>query len=83
MRILRVLPLQAYSNGLSEVILGNAIKKHNLPREELVIMTKVRILIGHLPRRHLFISLGFASCTEWFYLKPMSTRLARTRSNSV
>ncbi|KAI0927809.1 hypothetical protein AcW1_005231 [Taiwanofungus camphoratus] len=31
----------AYSNGLSEVILGNAIKKLNLPREEIVIMTKV------------------------------------------
>ncbi|KAI0355225.1 aryl-alcohol dehydrogenase [Trametes cingulata] len=30
-----------YSNGLSEVILGNAIKKLNLPREELVIMTKL------------------------------------------
>ncbi|OJT11012.1 Versiconal hemiacetal acetate reductase [Trametes pubescens] len=29
-----------YSNGLSEVILGNAIKKLNLPREELVILTK-------------------------------------------
>ncbi|PSR70429.1 hypothetical protein PHLCEN_2v13680 [Hermanssonia centrifuga] len=30
-----------YSNGLSEKILGNAIKQLNLPREELVIMTKV------------------------------------------
>ncbi|KAL4244349.1 NADP-dependent oxidoreductase domain superfamily protein [Abortiporus biennis] len=30
-----------YSNGLSEIILGNAIKKLNLPREELVILTKV------------------------------------------
>ncbi|KAH9850230.1 Aldo/keto reductase [Lenzites betulinus] len=30
-----------YSNGLSEVILGNAIKQHKLPREELVILTKV------------------------------------------
>ncbi|KAI0628886.1 Aldo/keto reductase [Trametes polyzona] len=29
-----------YSNGLSEVTLGKAIKQHNLPREELVIMTK-------------------------------------------
>ncbi|KAI0338561.1 aryl-alcohol dehydrogenase [Trametopsis cervina] len=29
-----------YSNGLSEIILGNAIKKLDLPREELVIMTK-------------------------------------------
>ncbi|CAL1697806.1 unnamed protein product [Somion occarium] len=30
-----------YSNGYSEVILGKAIKKLNLPREELVIMTKL------------------------------------------
>ncbi|TBU29679.1 Aldo/keto reductase [Dichomitus squalens] len=30
-----------YSNGLSEIILGNAIKKLGLPREELVIMTKI------------------------------------------
>ncbi|RPD71323.1 Aldo/keto reductase [Lentinus tigrinus ALCF2SS1-7] len=30
-----------YSNGLSEIILGNAIKKLELPREELVIMTKL------------------------------------------
>ncbi|KAI0682294.1 Aldo/keto reductase [Cerioporus squamosus] len=30
-----------YSNGLSEVILGKAIKVLGLPREELVIMTKV------------------------------------------
>ncbi|KAI0736369.1 aryl-alcohol dehydrogenase [Fomitopsis betulina] len=30
-----------YSNGLSEVILGKAIKKLNLPREEIVIMTKL------------------------------------------
>ncbi|RDB29909.1 Versiconal hemiacetal acetate reductase [Hypsizygus marmoreus] len=30
-----------YSDGLSEVILGKAIKKYNLPREEIVVMTKV------------------------------------------
>ncbi|KAK7692845.1 hypothetical protein QCA50_004480 [Cerrena zonata] len=30
-----------YSNGLSEVILGKAIKHYDLPREELVIMTKL------------------------------------------
>ena len=34
-----------YSNGLSEVILGNAIRKLGLPREELVIMTKVGFLV--------------------------------------
>ncbi|KAH9923733.1 Aldo/keto reductase [Epithele typhae] len=31
----------SYSNGLSETILGNAIKTLGLPRDELVIMTKV------------------------------------------
>ncbi|KAI0713891.1 aryl-alcohol dehydrogenase [Earliella scabrosa] len=31
----------AYSNGVSETILGKAIKQLNLPREELVIMTKL------------------------------------------
>ncbi|RPD55358.1 Aldo/keto reductase [Lentinus tigrinus ALCF2SS1-7] len=31
----------SYSNGLSETILGNAIQRYSLPREELVIMTKV------------------------------------------
>ncbi|GBE77484.1 Versiconal hemiacetal acetate reductase [Sparassis crispa] len=30
-----------YSNGLSEVILGKAIKQLNLPREEIVVMTKL------------------------------------------
>ncbi|KAI0772229.1 aryl-alcohol dehydrogenase [Irpex lacteus] len=29
-----------YSNGLSEIILGKAIKELNLPREEIVVMTK-------------------------------------------
>lgn len=30
-----------YSNGLSEVILGKAIKQLKLPRDEIVVMTKV------------------------------------------
>ena len=30
-----------YGNGLSEVILGKAIKKWSLPRDEIVVMTKV------------------------------------------
>jgi hypothetical protein len=32
---------QVYSNGLAEVILGKAIKQLNLPRDEIVVMTKV------------------------------------------
>ncbi|KAG8742958.1 hypothetical protein FRC10_000580, partial [Ceratobasidium sp. 414] len=35
-----------YSNGLSEVILGNAIKQYKLPRDEIVVMTKVWGLVG-------------------------------------
>jgi aryl-alcohol dehydrogenase-like predicted oxidoreductase len=30
-----------YSNGVSEIYLGRAIKVLNLPREEIVVMTKV------------------------------------------
>lgn len=29
-----------YSNGVSEKIIGKAIKKYNIPREKLVILTK-------------------------------------------
>ncbi|CCM05335.1 uncharacterized protein FIBRA_07549 [Fibroporia radiculosa] len=32
---------EVYSNGLSEVMLGKAIKTLNLPREEIVVMTKL------------------------------------------
>ncbi|KAG2006291.1 hypothetical protein CC2G_002616 [Coprinopsis cinerea AmutBmut pab1-1] len=35
-----------YSNGESEVVLGKAIKKFNLPREEIVILTKVYFAVG-------------------------------------
>ncbi|KAI0047529.1 Aldo/keto reductase [Auriscalpium vulgare] len=35
-----------YSNGLSEVVLGKAIKHLNLPREEIVIMTKLFSIVG-------------------------------------
>jgi len=31
---------QVYSNGVSEIILGKAIKKFNFPRDEIVVMTK-------------------------------------------
>ncbi|KAJ8488405.1 hypothetical protein ONZ51_g3571 [Trametes cubensis] len=43
-----------YSNGLSEVILGKAIKKFNLPREELVIMTKVYFPVPAKPSDNIF-----------------------------
>lgn len=50
-----------YSNGLSEVILGKAIKKYNLPRDEIVVMTKV---YGTVAREHTDVSLWYASLDE-------------------
>ncbi|QRV72604.1 aldo/keto reductase family protein [Ceratobasidium sp. AG-Ba] len=35
-----------YSNGASEIILGKAIKQHQLPRDEIVVMTKVYFGLG-------------------------------------
>ncbi|CAE6376272.1 unnamed protein product [Rhizoctonia solani] len=35
-----------YSNGLSEIILGKAIKQHKLPRDEIVVMTKVYFTVS-------------------------------------
>ncbi len=37
---------QGYSNGLSEEVLGRAIKKHNLPRDEIVVMTKLFMAVS-------------------------------------
>ncbi|THU77497.1 Aldo/keto reductase [Dendrothele bispora CBS 962.96] len=35
-----------YSNGLSEIILGKAIKQHNLDRDKIVVMTKLHGTVG-------------------------------------
>ncbi|KIM84086.1 hypothetical protein PILCRDRAFT_68256, partial [Piloderma croceum F 1598] len=47
-----------YSNGLSEVILGKAIKQHNLPRDEIVVMTKVYGTVGKEYGRNITNILG-------------------------
>ncbi|KAG1857949.1 aryl-alcohol dehydrogenase [Suillus tomentosus] len=41
-----------YSNGYSEVILGRVIKKLNLPRDEIVVMTKVFNVVGREYNTH-------------------------------
>ncbi|KAJ7596448.1 aryl-alcohol dehydrogenase [Mycena floridula] len=38
-----------YSNGESEIILGKAIKQHNLPRDEIVVLTKLFMVVGKEP----------------------------------
>ncbi|KAG8943121.1 hypothetical protein FRC04_003201 [Tulasnella sp. 424] len=47
-----------YSNGLSEVTLGKAIKKHNLPRDEIVVMTKVYGTVARTPSDVSLWTLG-------------------------
>ncbi|CAK5274675.1 unnamed protein product [Mycena citricolor] len=45
-----------YSNGVSEIILGKAIKQFNLPRDEIVIMTKVFFTTGHTADTPAFVA---------------------------
>ena len=39
-----------YSNGASEIIIGRAIKKYNIPRHKLVILTKCFGAVGEDPK---------------------------------
>jgi aryl-alcohol dehydrogenase-like predicted oxidoreductase len=44
-----------YSNGASEVVLGKAIKQLNLPRDEIVVMTKVILVLDTNPLQPIFL----------------------------
>ncbi|KAA1466894.1 Aldo/keto reductase [Dentipellis sp. KUC8613] len=43
-----------YSNGLGEVVLGKAIRQHQLPRDEIVVMTKVFGAVSRDVSEHLY-----------------------------
>ncbi|KAG6814984.1 hypothetical protein H0H87_006025, partial [Tephrocybe sp. NHM501043] len=47
-----------YSNGLSEEILGKAIKKFDLPREEIVVMTKIFYTVCREPGGLIYGSMN-------------------------
>jgi len=51
-----------YSNGLSEEVLGKAIKQHNLPRDEIVVMTKFWFVLNHDPRRGIVMMSDEEKC---------------------
>jgi aryl-alcohol dehydrogenase-like predicted oxidoreductase len=55
-----------YSNGLSEVYLGKAIKELNLPREEIVVMTKVcgQVYLPVDAQAVLILLEGLGSCRQ-------------------
>lgn len=44
----------AYSNGMSEIIVGKALKKYNIPREKVIIMTKCNFAVGEDPELNTF-----------------------------
>ncbi|KAF8653270.1 hypothetical protein AX16_003972 [Volvariella volvacea WC 439] len=60
-----------YSNGLSEVILGKAIKQLNLPREEIVVMTKLHNVVAKTPGDTFFKS--GKNPDEWGYVNQYGT----------
>ncbi|KAL0937144.1 aldo-keto reductase [Colletotrichum truncatum] len=41
-----------YSNGISEQVIGKAIKKFNIPREKIVLMTKSAMYVGEEVNMH-------------------------------
>jgi aryl-alcohol dehydrogenase-like predicted oxidoreductase len=45
-----------YSNGVSEVIVGKAIKKYNIPREKVIILTKCFWAVGEDPESRHFVN---------------------------
>lgn len=47
-----------YSNGESERIIGKALKKYNIPRHKIQILTKCFITVGEAPE------IGFATHAE-------------------
>ncbi|KAF5557740.1 alcohol dehydrogenase [Fusarium napiforme] len=55
-----------YSNGASEEIVGKALKKFNIPRHKVVILTKCRWAVGEEPGvRHLNFKDEFAISKDY------------------
>lgn len=50
-----------YSNGVSEKIIGKALKTYKIPREKVVIMTKCFHIVGGLS---YFRTLGLYACAD-------------------
>ncbi|CAE7118192.1 unnamed protein product [Rhizoctonia solani] len=54
-----------YSNGESERIFGRAIKQLNLPRDEIVVMTKLCGVVGRTPGESYFGNMGLADANGY------------------
>ncbi|KAJ4201525.1 hypothetical protein NW767_006613 [Fusarium falciforme] len=45
----------AYSNGVSEEIIGKALKHYDIPREKVVILTKCYFTVGETPEEQAYV----------------------------
>ncbi|CUA72017.1 hypothetical protein RSOLAG22IIIB_04878 [Rhizoctonia solani] len=54
-----------YSNGESERIFGKAIKQLNLPRDEIVVMTKLCGVVGRNPGESYYGNMGLADANGY------------------
>ena len=69
-----------YSNGVSEVILGKAIKQYNLPRDEIVVMTKVFGLVERTPKPTLGDAPGEAYRQHYVNQSGLSRKVRSSRT---
>lgn len=70
-----------YSNGVSEIVLGKAIKKYNFPRDEIVVMTKLCGVVGRTPSEMYYG--GAVNHEEYGYVNQIgSSRKVRALSNA-
>lgn len=60
-----------YSNGLSEIILGKAIKKYDFPRDEIVVMTKLCGVVGRTPGERYYG--GMVNHEEYGYVNQIGS----------
>ncbi|KAF4463314.1 alcohol dehydrogenase [Fusarium albosuccineum] len=55
-----------YSNGASEVIVGKALKKFNIPRHKVIILSKCRWAVGEEPEaRHIMYKSQFNASKDY------------------
>lgn len=62
-----------YANGRSEIILGKAIKKYNLPRDEIVVMTKCFQPVPHDPNFEGWLIAGPGQLDKMRYTNQYGT----------
>lgn len=73
-----------YSNGESEIILGKAIKELKLPRDEIVVLTKVFFTVAHSPSERLF-GVSSAEIDQRGYVNQhgLSRKVSRTSFSTL